>query len=398
MPQNVDCQEMHNYVDIRKPSRPKIYKKAVERIKYLKENSIPSSVSEENILPFSTSWTSNGIDPVASEEHAQYLKDLCSQITTKLKELITQKIAQDKENARNLDLSKGIHSEVLAHSVIAADHTKNFVSRDSITNQVESLINEFAKETDKTNSPVVLHGEAGSGKSAVVSQLAKMAPSWLGDSVVVVTRFLQGTTNCKTMRDLLEGICQQILEAYKPKKTPGELPREYEKLAVYFHELLTTVPNQSKPLFLLIDVPQSLSKVLTKEQLDWLPKEIPSSAYMVVSVSDSPALKVLKERIPGEKHFIRVTSLNDRELSGMVKLFLQENSRTLTPDQIKIVSRAVARRPLPMFAKLMCHEAQLVNPSGNGRDPISAINDAMNLLFEHVEKKHGMLVISHILR
>ncbi|XP_022109801.1 NACHT domain- and WD repeat-containing protein 1-like isoform X1 [Acanthaster planci] len=396
-PQNVENQEMHNYVDIRKPSRPKIYKKAQERIKFLKETKIPSLVCEENIFTYTTPWSSGGIDPKTKDEHAQYIKEMTSQIVFRIKELINEEVGKEKENARNVDNSKSILSEVMAHGQIAALQKNNFISRDSVINQVEGLVNPLKAEARKENHPIILHGEAGSGKTTVVSQLVHLAPTWLGEGVTVVARFLGRTTNCKSLRDFLESSCRQIMEAYKPKKL-SDVPREGEKLAAFFMKVVTTVPSQAKPLLIVVDIPEEISQHLSKKLLEWLPSEFPASTHLVISLSDSPALKVLHEMIPNESHFIRVTSLNDRELSELVKLFLTENSRPLTSDQVKIVTRAVARHPLPMFAKLMCHEAQFVNPSGNGRDPVAALTEAANLVLQHVEERHGVTITSHILR
>ncbi|XP_063968859.1 protein qui-1-like [Lytechinus pictus] len=398
LPQNVESQEMHNYVDIRKPNRPKIYKKAQERIKALKETKIPSMLPEENILKFCIPWTANGIDPANSEEHEQYLKEFCGQFTSKIKELVDKFVVREKANLQMREGS-GLTGEVLAHLQVADEFTKSFVSRDSVVNQVERLVKKTQGKNDKLQNAILLHGEPGSGKTVVVSQIIKMMPTWLGESVIVVPRFLGATTTCRTVRDMLESVCHQVYEVYKPKKSKfGDIPQDLEKLKQYFKNLIEKVPSPMRPLCIVLDFPAEFVEEFQGDKLDWLPVNFPTSTTLIIALTDSPAVKVFRERISDEANFIRVTSLNDRELSEMVRLFLTDNSRLLVPEQVKIVTRAGARHPLPLFAKLLCRETQFMNPSGNGKDPISTPVDASNILLQHVEDRNGPEVTSIILR
>ncbi|XP_072165436.1 NACHT domain- and WD repeat-containing protein 1-like [Diadema setosum] len=398
LPQNVESLEMHNYVDIRKPNRPKIYKKAQERIKALKDTKIPSMLPEENILKFCIPWMANGIDPATCEEHEQYLKEFCGQFTTKVKELVDKFVVKEKSNLQ-MQEGAGLTSEVLSHLQVADSYTKRFVSRDSVVNQVERLVKQAQGKSDKAHNAILLHGEPGSGKTVVTSQIVKMMPTWLGDSVIVVPRFLGATTTCRTVRDMLESVCHQVYEVYKPKKSKfGDIPQDLEKLIPYFKNLIDKLPSPNRPLCIVLDFPAEFVEELEGDNLDWLPTNFQASTTIVIALTDSPALKLFRERIADEANLIRVTSLNDRELSEMVRLFLTDNSRLLVPEQVKIVTRAGARHPLPIFAKLLCRETQFINPSGNGKDPISSPVDAASILLQHVEERNGPEVTSRILR
>lgn len=400
LPQNVESQEMHNYVDIRKPNRPKIYKKAQERIKLLKESKIPSAVPQDNILHFSIPWRSNGICPDECEEHEQYLKEFCSQFVLSMKQAIDQYLLKEGQNQNSFQRENPLlYRESLAHLQFASEKCANFVSRDSIVDQVEKQVCQQAKDSDSKNHVVILHGEPGSGKTSVMAQLVKLAPKWLGESAVIIPRFIGATSCCLTLRDALESICMQILEVYELEDPPMKsIPGNFDKLTTYFRQLIEKLDAGQRPILIAIDLPFNITETLNKDQLRWIPDSLPESTSMILSLSECTALKELNDVIEAEPCIIRVTSLNDRELSDMVTLFLKDNTRLLSQDQTKIVKRAVARNPLPAFAKLLSRETQFMYPSGNGREPVATTIDAANLLFQHIEDRHGAILATHVLR
>lgn len=400
LPQNVESQEMHNYVDIRKPNRPKIYKKAQERIKLLKESKIPSAVPQDNILHFSIPWRSNGIAPGECEEHEQYLKELSSQFVLAMKHAIDQYLLTEGKEPNSYQREKTLlYRESMIHLQFAAEKCANFVSRDSIVDQVERQVCQQAKDRDSKNHVVILHGEPGSGKTSVMAQIVKLAPKWLGDQAIIIPRFIGASSCCLTLRDALESICLQILEVYKVSDPPlKNVPGNFDKLTSYFRQLLEKLNVGEKPILISIDLPMSISETLSKDQLRWIPESLPESTAMIVSLSECAALKELNDVIEAEPCIIRVTSLNDRELADVVTLFLKDNTRILSQDQNKIVKRAVARNPLPSFAKLLSRETQFMLPSGNGREPVATTIDAAKLLFQHIEERHGAILTTHVLR
>ncbi|XP_071953424.1 NACHT and WD repeat domain-containing protein 2-like [Antedon mediterranea] len=398
MPQSVDSQEMHSYIDLRKATKPKILKKAQEQIKVLKEVRIPAKVASENILKFSVKWTPVGISP-NNEEHNTYLKQLCNKFVTTVKGMIDKQALKDQVAAyqRRPDEMRKLQNEVMKHLEIAKKHCEIFINRDSIMSQVKSLVQENSADKNSSSSPIVLYGDSGSGKSAVLSQIIKLSPEWLGDSVVNVIRYFGATTDCKTIHGVLYSICQQIMKVYKPKgKT--RIPQDLTDLLAFFTDLVKTAANTYRPLMIVLDIPSDITSNLNAKHIKWLPTDFPASVSVVLSMDgNTPVLKELRNLIP-EKNFIKVTSMNDRELSEIVRCFLHKNGRVLPNEQFKILTRALARNPLPLYAKLLCQETQILNSSGNGRDPTSSISDAITALFVMLEEKHGQFLTSTILR
>ena len=60
-------------------------------------------------------------------------------------------------------------------------------------NELLFTIEKFLKDPRRNFKPFVIHGDVGSGKSAVMAKVASLVKSWLTQDCVVVTRFL-GTT------------------------------------------------------------------------------------------------------------------------------------------------------------------------------------------------------------
>jgi AAA+ ATPase superfamily predicted ATPase len=91
--------------------------------------------------------------------HADYLQEVCLAFEKTMKELI--------DNAASklvYDIVPPLIEEVIQHWTVARDTCRDFVGREDVL----EVINSYIMSTD--NKPLVLHGESGSGKTAVMAR------------------------------------------------------------------------------------------------------------------------------------------------------------------------------------------------------------------------------------
>ncbi|XP_077999411.1 NACHT domain- and WD repeat-containing protein 1-like [Glandiceps talaboti] len=398
LPQNLngDNPEVFSYLDVKKP-KPKYDKKAQEKLKKLRETHILSHVPGFNVLNFKTKWTEKGVDS-ETPDHKVYLKELCTQISQRLKTLIDRHMASECEDPLQhiVEDSKHLFNEATAHLHKAYSYSLNFTSRDSTLSQIKNCILSCKSDPEQVIHPVVVHGITGCGKSAVLSKLAMTATSWLGENATSIIRFPRLTLHSKTSRDILITISKQICKIYKKNNT--NIPDDYNTLKIFFPQLLNTISNGARPLLIVIDSLDGIKECET-ETLHWLPANLPSNVFMIVSVTKgSPSLKILEKKIQQPSNYIEIPQVTPKEVQELCKLFLQYSNRTLSPEQLKLFVKAIHKNPIPLFAQLLCQETRFVSPSGNGREPLSSSADAIIRIFQHMEEKYGSLVVQHTMR
>ncbi len=174
-------------------------KPAQQLLNELREKDLPESLSSKNVIQYDVKWHSNGIDPSASQEHAQYIEKLCTDFYDTLTDRINRSIEEDQSTNSEGELTE----EIFEHGSFCKRKCELFHGRDDFLSTV--------KETVKKDRIAVLYGESGCGKTSLMAKVAMEMKKWLGtDSATLVTRFIGTTPDSSDVRSLLRSICQQI--------------------------------------------------------------------------------------------------------------------------------------------------------------------------------------------
>lgn len=170
----------------------------------LREKDLPEVLTSSNVIRYDVKWHSNGIDPSASQEHAQYIEKLCTDFYDTLTDRINRGIEEDQSTNTEDHLTE----ELFQHGSFCKRKCELFHGRDEFLTTV--------KETIKKDQIAVLHGESGCGKTSLMAKVAMGVKKWLGeDTAIVVTRFIGTTPDSSDARGLMRSICQQICRADK---------------------------------------------------------------------------------------------------------------------------------------------------------------------------------------
>lgn len=181
-------------------------------LKSLKEKQIPKVLDKSNIVSYNIKWAENGVDSHSSEEHHQYIDKLCQDFFIKMKECIEKAI----KDGKNSSPDDKLFEEVAQHAMCCRQLCSSLQDYSKLLDRIKNYM------TSQENSPLVIHGQRGSGKSSLVAMAANASPSWSGSEVAVIVRFLGTTHLSSRVHQLLYSICLQLCVVFRvdPKTVP----------------------------------------------------------------------------------------------------------------------------------------------------------------------------------
>jgi WD40 repeat protein len=219
--------------------------------------------------------------------------------------------------------------EVEAHDRFAADRCRIFTGRQAVLDTIADYLR------GPERRPLVLHGESGSGKSAV---MAKASQQYKGPGRVI-RRFIGASPESASGHALLTSLCKQI--------APGETPVDYAKLESEFQERLKTA-SAEQPLVLFVDALDQLAATDPARDVTWLPPELPPHVKVIVSTTDELTGLVVPLEL-----------MTQPEAGQALDELLREAGRTLQSWQRETVLAHFERCGLPLYLKLAAEESKL---------------------------------------
>lgn len=362
-------------------------KTAETLLKSLREKQLSKVLDKNNIVSYNIKWGENGVDTHSSEEHHKYIDTLCQDFFKKIKDCIEKAIKERKESRPDDKLFE----EVAQHTVCCRQLCSSSHDQSRCLDGIKGYV------TGQENSPLVVHGQQGSGKTSLVALVAKECPSWVGSEVAVILRFIGTTYHSSKVQQLLQSICYQLCVVFKDDSK--NVPKDYQKLVKKFHRLLQNA-SASHPLVLLLDSLDHLHSYNMARELSWLPCKLPPHVKIVLScLTEDRAFSSLKGIVTDENHFVEVPDLTDDVVVNMLKLKLNGNHRKLTETQENVILKQVSHCPSPLYLKLSLELAvqwksyTTVEEASFGL----SVRQMINYLFESLERKHGKALFYHTL-
>ena len=383
-------QNSRNYTDI---SQGKHDLEAQDFLSKLKRDRVLQRLGENNITHFDVPWSNGGIN-VSDRLHEEYLNNFCHKFKSDVQRLINKSLQHAvREKAKETSLYK----EVLHHSWFCQDKCEAFRGREDVLEKMETFLKDFAKP-----EPLVIYGSSGSGKTSIMAVVAKSARNWLGDGIVCVFRFLGTSPDSSSIRSTIASICLQICEVYSIEAPKGDILEDFSQLVRFFHGLIIRLPvSADKPLILILDSVDQLSATNNAHLMNWLPKKCPQFVKIVISVLPNyqGILSNLRRSLPIESSYIEVPFLTIEMGQEILEAWLQGIRRTLTEEQFQLVLSSFTQCPQPLFLKLIFTEASRWDSYTDvrGLDLGSDVPQAIHLLFQRLERKHGKTLTSRAL-
>ena len=295
------------------------------------------------------------------------------------------------------ELSVVEHQDRLARETELHDRfAENWGNPKYFTGRREPLAHIDHYLSDASPWPLTVHGQSGSGKSALMARaLARARERHPG--AFVVSRFIGVTPESSDGRALLESVCRQLAGIYGDSHRP--VPSDYLALLRDLPGRLN-LARSGRPLLLFLDALDQLSDQNGARTLNWLPQQLPPHVRLVVSTLPDPApcLPVLRGRYP-EKSFLALSGLEPREGRRLLELWLKAETRTLQSTQAREILRRFSHNGLPLWLKLVAAEAR----QWRSYDPVPRLASTVPLLVRQLltrlsqPSRHGASLVSRSL-
>jgi len=320
------------------------------RLKEL-ENNLKDKLPEM-VREYSTDWIGEDNPNLISDD---YIDNFCEIFYQDQVALIDQELALLSKREPHL-----VRAEL--HDQFAINRSENFVGRTSTL----KAINQYISLNKKKNFiPLILYGEGGTGKSAIMAYAFRNTQI-SHPNAAVLARFIGGVPGCEDigsiLRDLIEDICR-IYQAPPPQEMSST-----KELNEAFDSILH-LASEDKPLILFLDAIDQLSNSDNAWLLEWLPKELPSHTRMILTSRQGPTLDNAKRRLPKSLKLVPAMSHSDgaKMLDAWLGSYKEARfnagiaptiGRKLSNTQRRSVLGQFKNCPKPLWLKLVYEEVR----------------------------------------
>jgi hypothetical protein len=305
------------------------------------------------------------------------LVKLCKDVSESLEKIILHQVSRF-EARPPLDL------EVEAHNAFARERGRFFTGRIELLRR----LSEHLKGPD--GRPVLVQGESGSGKSAVLA-VASDAAAGAEPNRIVIRRFIGATPSSSDGVSLLRSICSQLADIHGRSR---EYPSTFNELVSTFQEELQAAPAD-RPVLLFIDGLNQLGPLDPVATHPWLPGELPPHCCIVVSATDIPQNLRHAE-------VLKIEPFRPEEAEELLSAWLSNAQRTLQIGQRRKLLESFSRLcPLPIYLKLLFEESRnwrsfdAVEDCAVGKGLDGVIDRMIDRLSD--DANHGSVLVSRAL-
>jgi len=358
-----------------------------------------SSTHQKILNLHSVELSKGSIDP-KRKEHAQYLDTVCEQFVSQMKAGIRtvvdspvvgkrRKIWGNIEEERE-DISDWVAEEAERHAAMSTELCRGLYGREGLLGK---LCCSMWESSNVNHSPLVVHGDAGMGKTALMCKLAQEMRSVLEAGAGVVVRLLSDRHPQRPDIDhVLRSVCFQICLSCGLALPSPLTANTHLELLRFFGNVLTEVSQQGNTVLIILDALDQLSDQHYAHKLHWMPADLPPNVHLVVSMdTNSEAFANMRLKLKGLESFFEVERLSRDEGRQMMESYLLASQRTLTPDQSNAALLSFEQTGSPLHLTLILSAAKrwtsftLLTATHLGPNT----QEMMSQLFLMLEEKHG---------
>jgi WD40 repeat protein len=286
------------------------------------------------------------LEDLSTQKIMPYMENMCVDIENWLKEMIIEELTE-------LNKVDELQAEILEHRNFRDARNQTFGGREILLNEIKKKC-----EIKKTDNIICIHGEGGSGKSALLSKLISNSETEFPHSRIVY-RFIGATPKSVELNSLLGSIVDEI-DSIKNSKQRFKRNSREEHVAAFNNCLSDSETNENFIIF--IDALDQLSDTENARSLYWLPKTISDNFIVIFSVLNGPVYSSFRNIYPEAENFdLSPQKLvpDTAETEAMLNALLSKKpARKLQPFQTNHIVQAFTKNPLMLNLKLIAENAR----------------------------------------
>ncbi|XP_059197113.1 NACHT domain- and WD repeat-containing protein 1 [Centropristis striata] len=344
--------------------------------------------------------TKGGIDP-KRKEHAQYLDGVCEQFVSQMKARIEAALdppaAANRRKVRGRideekeEMSERLVEEVGLHAAMSSELCRGLYGREGLLGK---LCCAMWESTNVRHGPLVVHGGAGMGKTALLCKLAQEMRSVLeARGAAVVIRLLAARHPQRPDIDhVLRSVCLQVCLACGLAPPSPLTANTHLELLRFFGNVLAEVSQHGNTLLIILDALDQLSDRHHAHKLRWLPADLPPNVHLVISMdTNSEAFANMRLKLKALGSFFEAERLSRDDGKQLMESFLRASQRSLTPEQVEAALQSFDASGCPLHLKLILSAAKRWTSFTSLAETRLGANaqEVMSQLFLKLEEKHG---------
>lgn len=308
------------------------------RLEAMKQH-LSAHLAPGNLRRTTTHWDDGGIA-------TDHLEQFCEQFLSDQIGLINRALAAEDHTHATSNVNE-------AHRRFAEDRASLFVGRAAEVSRITNYARTYcaASDVEGVRSPLIIIGEGGTGKSALLAECARRLES-KNEQSIVVTRFIGAVPGSESLASLLSELAQTISTAYG--QTSDASATNFDAASHSFLHVLNFATTE-RPLVLVIDALDQLAASDQLYLLDWLPDSLPAAVCLVLTTRDGPIATEARRRF--STSLIHLSSMDKNDSMTMLDRLLADAERRITPAQRNEIERASPG--LPLWTRLAFEEARL---------------------------------------
>jgi hypothetical protein len=205
-----------------------------------------------------------------------------------------------------------LDEEALDHDAFSQSHLNHFVGRKEILNNLDRYVS-------TPNIPLILNGESGCGKSALLSKWVSIRYT---KPDIIIAHYIGCSPESSNWQALVRRIISELKHAFN---ISFEIPIEINALTTALSDLLSK-HLFSRNVILVLDGLDRLSSDEIASDFKWLPEHYPDNFHVIVSTLPGGVFNLLKERDWNE---MTMCPLSTHEILNLTELYSRKFYKVL---------------------------------------------------------------------
>ncbi len=233
--------------------------------------------------------------------------------------------------------------EMDRHRAFAGSRARVFVDRPALIERLDAHVRE-------STPPLIVHGDRGSGKSALLAAWSLGTLAECADTLLL-THFVGATPDSVNSEATLTRLTSELSER---SELGAFIPQNPYALRDVFHRCLREASRATK-IVLVVDGLDRFVNDRGATPLNWLPDSMSPNVRVVVSISDGPVLQDFAKR---GWPTLRMEPLSIPERRVFIREYLAQYSKALAPDLVERIA-STEQAALPLFLQTLLEELRL---------------------------------------